>query len=49
LRARVLGSRAGERRWMRMGRTIADKIPAKNALDGGEALPGAILRARLDR
>jgi len=49
MRARVLGSRAGERRWMRMGRTIADKIPAKNALDGWDATPGAIPRARLDR
>ena len=49
VRARMLGSRAGERRWMRMGRTIADKIPAKNALAGWDAMPGAIPRARLNR
>jgi len=34
---------------MRMGRTIAEKILAKNASDGWDAMPGAILRARLDR
>jgi len=46
---RVLGSRAGERRCMRMGRTIAEKILAKNALDGRDAMPGAIPRTRLGR
>jgi hypothetical protein len=34
---------------MRMGRTIAGKILAKNALDGWHAVSGAIPRARLDR
>ena len=32
-----------------MGRTIADKIPAKNALAVWDAMPGAIPRARLNR
>jgi hypothetical protein len=34
---------------MRMGRTIAEKILAKNALEGWDAMPGVIPRARLDR
>jgi len=34
---------------MRMGRTIAEKTLAKNALDGWDAMSGAILRAGLDR
>ena len=49
MRARVLGSRAGERRCMRMGRTIAGKILAKSALDGWHAMSGAIPRARLSQ
>ena len=32
-----------------MGRTIAAKIPARNALAGTDAMPGAIPRARMDR
>jgi hypothetical protein len=34
---------------MRMDRTIAAKILAKNALDGWHAVSGAIPRAGLDR
>jgi len=34
---------------MRMGWTIAERILAKNALDGKDAMPGEILRARPDR
>ncbi len=32
-----------------MGRTIAEKILARNALAGRDAIPGAILRPGLDR
>ncbi len=32
-----------------MGRTLAEKILARNALDGQDAVPGQILRARVDR
>jgi hypothetical protein len=34
---------------MRMGRTIAEKILAKNALEAWDAMPRAIPRARLVR